>query len=90
MKFNCLRFVYGLVKEFKNVVFAMEVYRFAHQMHLTGLMDAVNEFFAKSPISATGALEVLSVCLQTNNHKSLKICKEVLSINFIGQILNFI
>jgi hypothetical protein len=39
--------MYGSVEDFKDVTFAMEVFKFAHEMQLASLMQSINNFFAK-------------------------------------------
>jgi hypothetical protein len=69
--------MYGRAKEFKDVKFSMDVFRFAHEMQLTSLMQSINEYLAKSQINASDALEIFHVCMRTDNQQCLEICKQV-------------
>jgi hypothetical protein len=54
----------------------MEVYKFAHEMQITSLMHAVNEFF--KTINTTEALAVYLFCIQMDNEQGLQNCHEVI------------
>jgi hypothetical protein len=71
-----LRFVYGQKKEPKNVTFAIEVYKFAHEKLIDCLTSALDEFINKT-ISVASVLEVYEFYKSIDHASGLKVCKEV-------------
>jgi hypothetical protein len=54
----------------------MEVYKFAHEMQITSLMHAVNEFF-KTIRTSSELLAVFAFCIDMDNNQGLQNCQEV-------------
>jgi hypothetical protein len=53
----------------------MEVYKFAHEMQITSLMHAVNEFF--KTVRTSEVLDVFAFCIDMDNNQGLQNCQEV-------------
>jgi hypothetical protein len=68
--------LYGQEKNFEDFQTAMEVYKLAHEMQITSLLHAVDQVLLTS-IDVIEALQVYHLFVRLENHKGLKICKEV-------------
>jgi hypothetical protein len=68
--------VYGQKREFKDVMFAMEVYRFAHEKQIDCLMTALDDYLTKT-ISATTVLEAYEFYTSIEHAAGQNTCKLV-------------
>jgi hypothetical protein len=80
------RFLYGQVREFKDVQFAIDVFKFAHEMQITSLMHALSKFFETN---GTGnALLFYEICTQLDYQQGSQMCKKVRKqIHFSSKVL---
>ena len=81
------RFLYGQVREFKDVQFAIDVFKFAHEMQITSLMHALSKFFETN---GTGnALLFYEICTQLDYQQGSQMCKKVRKqIHFSSKVLS--
>ena len=83
------RFLYGKVKDFKSINFAVKLYEFSQEMQINSLKLALEEFFNKAEISDLIAL--FDIFVTTGNQEGLNISKSVRkSYNFIGGIILYV
>lgn len=71
----CQRFLYGQMKEIKDVQLAVEVFKFAHEMQINSLMHAVIESF--KAIGADDVLPFYALCTRLEHQRGLEMCKTV-------------
>jgi hypothetical protein len=69
------RYIYGCKKEFYDASFAVEIYKFAHQMQIDNLVSDVGKFFYD--VSPDKLIPVYNLFSLTNNEKGLDNCRIV-------------
>jgi hypothetical protein len=67
--------VYGQLNDFKNVTFGIKIYKFAHEMQIDSLTEALDDFL-KQP-TASDVIAIFNIFQLSKNLPGLKSCKEV-------------